>query len=45
MPDSPNPPVEIAEVYDRTEALETIRLSFEDYRAKYGQLTALLSPV
>ena len=44
MPDSPNPPVEIAEVYDRAEALETIRLSFEDYRAKYGQLTALFAP-
>lgn len=44
MPDSPNPPVEIAETYDRAEALETINKSFEDYRAKYGQLTDLFAP-
>ena len=44
MPDSPHPPVEIAETYDRTEALETIKKSFEDYRAKYGQLTDLFAP-
>ena len=28
--------VEIADVYDRAAALETIRRSFEDYRARYG---------
>src|SRR5688572_12514445 len=28
--------VEIAEVYDREAALETIRRSFDDYRARYG---------
>ena len=28
--------VEIAEVYDRAAALETIRRSFEDYRTRYG---------
>ncbi len=28
--------VEIAEVYDREAALEAIRASFEDYRARYG---------
>jgi len=28
--------VDIAEVYDRAAALETIRRSFEDYRARYG---------
>lgn len=28
--------VEIADVYDRESALETIRRSFEDYRARYG---------
>jgi inorganic pyrophosphatase len=28
--------VEIADVYDREAALETIRRSFEDYRARYG---------
>jgi inorganic pyrophosphatase len=28
--------VEIADVYDRDAALETIRRSFEDYRARYG---------
>jgi len=44
MPDAPKPPVEIAEIYDRDEALETIKASMEDYRAKYGQLTDLFSP-
>jgi inorganic pyrophosphatase len=44
MPDSPAPPVEIAETYDATEARETIRKSVEDYRAKYGQLTDLFAP-
>jgi inorganic pyrophosphatase len=44
MPDTPSPPVEIAELYDRAEALETINLSFADYRAKYGQLTDLFAP-
>jgi inorganic pyrophosphatase len=44
MPDAPKPPVEIAEIYDRTEALETITKSLEDYRAKYGQLTDLFAP-
>lgn len=44
MPDTPTPPVEIAEIYDRDEALETIKASIEDYRAKYGQLTDLFSP-
>ena len=44
MPDSPTPPVEIAETYDRAEALETIKKSFEDYRTKYGQLTDLFAP-
>lgn len=44
MPDAPTPPVEIAETYDRAEALETIKKSFEDYRAKYGQLTDLFAP-
>ena len=44
MPDTPSPPVEIAEVYDKAEALETINLSFADYRAKYGQLTDLFAP-
>lgn len=43
MPDTPQPPVEIAELFDRKEALETIRLSFEDYRLKYGQLTELFA--
>jgi inorganic pyrophosphatase len=33
MPDAPRPPVEIAEIYDRAEALETIRSSFADYAA------------
>ncbi len=28
--------VEIAEVYGREEALETIRASFEDYKARYA---------
>ncbi|MEW6433741.1 MAG: inorganic pyrophosphatase [Myxococcota bacterium] len=44
MPDTPTPPVEIAEIYDRDEAYETIKASMEDYRAKYGQLTDLFSP-
>lgn len=44
MPDAPAPPVEIAETYDRAEALETIKQSFEDYRARYGQLTDLFAP-
>jgi inorganic pyrophosphatase len=44
MPDSPTPPVEIAEIYDAAEARETIRKSVEDYRAKYGQLTDLFAP-
>lgn len=44
MPDAPVPPVEIAETYDQPEALETIKKSFEDYRAKYGQLTDLFAP-
>jgi inorganic pyrophosphatase len=44
MPDAPLPPVSIAEVYGREEALATIKLSVEDYRAKYGQLTDLFSP-
>lgn len=41
MPDSPTPPVEIAEIYDRGEALLTIAASFDDYKAKYGQLAEL----
>jgi inorganic pyrophosphatase len=45
MPDTPQPPVEIAEIYDRAEALETIRKSFEDYRARFGHLTDLFAPV
>jgi inorganic pyrophosphatase len=44
MPDTPTPPVEIAEVYDAAEARETIKKSLEDYRAKYGQLTDLFAP-
>jgi len=44
MPDSPTPPVEIAEIYDAVEARETIKQSVEDYRAKYGQLTDLFAP-
>jgi inorganic pyrophosphatase len=32
--------VRIAEVYDRAEALEVIRSSLEDYRAKFGTLDA-----
>lgn len=44
MPDTPAQPVEIAEVYDAAEALETIRASMEDYREKYGQLTDLFAP-
>jgi inorganic pyrophosphatase len=31
MPDAQRPPVEIAEIYDRVEAQETIRASFADY--------------
>ena len=45
MPDAPAPPVEIAEMYDRAEALETIKTSFQDYQAKFGQLTDLFAPV
>ncbi len=41
LPDAPKPPVEIAEIYDRSEAHETIRQSLADYRAKYGHLTDL----
>jgi inorganic pyrophosphatase len=41
MPDSPRPPVEIAEIYDAAEARETIKKSFEDYHTKFGQLTDL----
>ena len=41
LPDAPKPQVEIAEIYDRAEAHETIRQSFADYRAKYGQITDL----
>jgi inorganic pyrophosphatase len=44
LPDNPAPPVEIAEVYGREEAHETIKLSFEDYREKYGQLQDLFGP-
>ncbi|MFT3711267.1 MAG: inorganic pyrophosphatase [Archangium sp.] len=44
MPDTPTPPVEIAEVYDAAEARVTITKSLEDYRAKYGQLTDLFAP-
>lgn len=40
-PDAESAPVEIAEVYDRAEAMETIRCSFDDYQGKFGQLTAL----
>lgn len=43
MPDVPSPPVEIAEIYNAAEARETITLSFDDYRAKYGQLTDLFA--
>ncbi len=42
LPGEPAPVVEIAEVYGREEAFETIKASFEDYRAKYSQLTGLL---
>ncbi len=38
MPGTPAPEVEIAEIYDRAEALSTIALSFEDYRAVFGAL-------
>ena len=41
LPDAPKPQVEIAEVYDRAEAHETLRQSLADYRAKFGQLTEL----
>jgi inorganic pyrophosphatase len=44
MPSAPHVQVEIAEVYDRDEALKTIEKSFEDYRAKFGQLTDLFAP-
>lgn len=44
MPDAPQPQVEIAETYDRGEALETLRRSFEDYQARFGQLTDLFGP-
>jgi inorganic pyrophosphatase len=44
MPSAPQVQVEIAEVYDRDEALKTIEKSFEDYRAKFGQLTDLFAP-
>jgi inorganic pyrophosphatase len=36
MPDNPRPPVEIGEIYDRDEALATIRSSFADYTAKWS---------
>jgi inorganic pyrophosphatase len=36
MPDETRPAVEIAEVYDRAEAVETIRASFADYAALIG---------
>jgi inorganic pyrophosphatase len=43
MPGAAEPlQVEIAETYGREEALRTIGLSFEDYQAKFGQLTSLL---
>ncbi len=41
LPDAPKPQVEIAEVYDRAEAHATIQRSFDDYKAKFGQLTDL----
>ena len=41
LPGAPKPQVEIAEIYDRAEAHETIKQSFADYRAKYGQITDL----
>ena len=44
LPDSPKPAVEIAEVYGREEALQTINLSLQDYRDKYGQLQDLFGP-
>jgi inorganic pyrophosphatase len=43
MPGAPLAPVEIAEVYGREEALATIHLSFEDYRAKFSHLTDLFA--
>lgn len=44
LPDAPLPAVEIAEVYGREEALETIKHSLADYRDKYGQLQDLFGP-
>ena len=44
LPDAPNPPVEIAEVYDAAEARATIEESFEDYRAKFGGTESVESP-
>jgi inorganic pyrophosphatase len=41
LPGEASPVVEIAEVYGREEAFATINDSFEDYKAKYGQLTNL----
>jgi inorganic pyrophosphatase len=43
MPGAPLASVEIAEVYGREEALATIHLSFEDYRAKFSHLTDLFA--
>lgn len=43
-PDAPKPTVEIAEVYGRLEALETIKVSLADYDDKYGQLQNLFGP-
>ncbi|MDP3233349.1 MAG: inorganic pyrophosphatase [Myxococcales bacterium] len=43
-PDAPKPTVEIAEVYGREEALETIKVSLADYDDKYGQLQNLFGP-
>ncbi len=44
LPGSPAPQVEISEVYGCEEALRTIRLSFEDYDERYGQLQNLFGP-
>ena len=44
LPGSPAPQVEISEVYGFEEALRTIRLSFEDYDERYGQLQNLFGP-
>lgn len=44
LPGEPAAVVEIAEVYGREEAFETIKLSFDDYRAKFGQITDLFAP-